>query len=80
MSSMKRDHKSGDSQICWRFEKKEKKKKKKKVDQKMKKWLSQAILKLAVKKLHFKETDFEIYESVFGIFGKKLILKHFSSQ
>ncbi len=34
----------------------------KKVDQKVQKWLSLGILKLAVKKLHFEKNDFEIYE------------------
>ncbi len=40
----------------------------KKVDQKVQKWLSYGILKLAVKKLHFEKTDFEIYEPDFWNF------------
>ncbi len=34
----------------------------KKANQKVQKWLSQGILKLAVQTLHFEKNDFEIYE------------------
>ncbi len=78
MRSMKRDLKSTNvtfkivKYICcgWLFDEH-----KKKVDQKVQNWLSESILKLAVKKLHFEKTDFEIFMN--QIFGKKLILKHF---
>ncbi len=50
---------------------------KKQVDQKIQKWLSQGILKLAVKKLHFEKNDFEIYELDLWDFWEKINFETF---
>ncbi len=49
----------------------------KKVDQKVQKWLSYSILKLAVKNCILRKMILEFVNLIFAIFEKKLILKHF---